>query len=519
MDSYISLYRKWRPSKFSDVWGQDHITKTLKNQIKNKSTTHAYLFCGSRGTGKTTCAKILAKAVNCEAPVDGDPCNVCENCVGIERGHILDVYEIDAASNNSVENIREIRDEILFMPGDAKKKVYIIDEVHMLSQGAFNAFLKTLEEPPEHIIFILATTELNKIPPTILSRCQRHDFRRIPAEIIKKRLELISENEHIDAEPDALALIARLAGGGFRDAIGMLEVCAANAGAADSAVTYKFVEQTAGYTGGEKTLAICRSCASGDAVGALSAFWELYDNSLDCQGFLFSMLEAYKNLSVMKLTGNKGNILELSAGEEAELGNIAAMYDRQNLSRCTALINGTVMNLGRYGQNKRTAAEILLLSLAEAAETGTDGETVEQTAGKNAPAPKKAGAAVKSEDKTAEVKAGSTPESSAEFPLGREVIFKKYAEFIADIAKKNAFIPMYLKSARCTLTNTGALTNVFIATDNEFKRDTLLKQENLNLINAVMGSYINGKFNINIKMIDTDSGAASLSDEFFDGGE
>ena len=222
MPQYMALYRKWRPSVFADVIGQDHITKVLRSEIMQKSVSHAYLFCGSRGTGKTTCAKILAKAVSCENPVDGDPCGVCEKCKAFENS--LDIVEMDAASNNSVNDIRELRDRISFMPIELSRKVYIIDEVHMLSVSAFNALLKTLEEPPAHVMFILATTELNKIPATILSRCKRFDFHRISPEDMMPRLRTISDSENIGIDDAALGLIARLATGAMRDALSMLEL-------------------------------------------------------------------------------------------------------------------------------------------------------------------------------------------------------------------------------------------------------------------------------------------------------
>ena len=220
-----ALYRKWRPADFDDVCGQDHITSILKYEVANNKTTHAYLFCGSRGTGKTTCAKILSKAVNCENPVNGNPCNNCHSCRSVDAGIATDVYEMDAASNNGVEHIRDIRDEVLYTPSELKNRVYIIDEVHMLSQSAFNALLKTLEEPPENVIFILATTETQKIPATILSRCQRFDFRRIPTKTIADRLIYIAEKEGFKVDYDAAFLIGKLAQGGMREAISMLELC------------------------------------------------------------------------------------------------------------------------------------------------------------------------------------------------------------------------------------------------------------------------------------------------------
>ena len=220
---YQALYRKWRPRTFDEVIGQQHITETLKNQVKSGRLSHAYLFIGTRGTGKTTCARILARAVNCEHPVDGNPCGVCPACRGILEGSVLDVVELDAASNNSVDNVRALREEAVFSPASVKKRVYIVDEVHMLSTSAFNALLKILEEPPEHLMFILATTELQKVPATILSRCQRHSFKRIEAPTIARYLETIALKEGFTLTSDAAELIARLAEGGVRDALSLLD--------------------------------------------------------------------------------------------------------------------------------------------------------------------------------------------------------------------------------------------------------------------------------------------------------
>ena len=224
---YQALYRKWRPKTFDEVIGQEHITETLKNQVRTGHLSHAYIFIGTRGTGKTTCARILAKAVNCENPIDGNPCNRCRYCRGIDDGSILDIVELDAASNTGVDNVRDLKEEAIFSPAAAKKRVYIIDEVHMLSMQAFNALLKIIEEPPEHLMFILATTELQKVPATILSRCQRHSFRRIPTERLAAYLQEIAARESLQLEPEAAVQIGRLAEGGVRDALSILDQCSA----------------------------------------------------------------------------------------------------------------------------------------------------------------------------------------------------------------------------------------------------------------------------------------------------
>ena len=253
---YQALYRKYRPRSFSEVVGQDHITDTLQNELKSGRISHAYLFTGSRGTGKTTCAKILAKAVNCLSLQEGDPCNTCENCTGIDDGSVLDILEIDAASNNGVENIRELRENAVFTPAKGKYRVYIIDEVHMLSTGAFNALLKTLEEPPSHVVFILATTEVHKLPATILSRCQRFDFKRIEPEVIAGRLAFVAKEEGLDLTGDAALLIASMADGGMRDALSILDLCAGQEGTIDE----KMVEKVSGRAGSISSSCPTRCC-------------------------------------------------------------------------------------------------------------------------------------------------------------------------------------------------------------------------------------------------------------------
>ncbi len=297
---YRALYRKWRPQVFSDVSGQNHITETLMNEISTGRLSHAYLFTGSRGTGKTTCAKILAKAVNCLDPQNGSPCNECRICKGIDDGSILDVTEIDAASNNSVDNIRDLRDEVNFTPAAAKYRVYIIDEVHMLSTGAFNALLKTLEEPPEHVLFILATTEVQKLPATILSRCQRFDFRRIPPEDIAARLMTVAENENLNLSNDAALLIARISDGALRDALSILDQCAGY----NEPITVNTVGNAAGLLGKDYLFEISDALLNQDSPTVLNIIDRLHSSSCDMERLMSELVNHFRNIMMAKTTRN-----------------------------------------------------------------------------------------------------------------------------------------------------------------------------------------------------------------------
>ena len=307
--SYIALYRKWRPLVFEDVVEQEHVVKTLKNSVVAERVAHAYLFCGTRGTGKTTMAKIFSRAINCLQPKDGDPCNECDICKGILSQNILDVVEIDAASNNSVDNIREIRDEVIYAPSQAKYKVYIIDEVHMLSTGAFNALLKTLEEPPSHVVFILATTEPHKLPATILSRCQRFDFRRISADSIAARLEEISQAGGVHIQPDALRLIAKLSDGALRDAISILDQCMAFG---SKELDYNDVLAVVGIVNDIFIRGVVEALKAKDAGKIISLVEQLVMEGKDIGQFVADLIYFYRNLLICRVTQNPREIIEAS---------------------------------------------------------------------------------------------------------------------------------------------------------------------------------------------------------------
>ncbi|MDL2274167.1 DNA polymerase III subunit gamma/tau [Oscillospiraceae bacterium OttesenSCG-928-G22] len=299
---YKALYRKWRPMVFSDVIGQRHVTDTLRRQIAEGRLSHAYLFTGTRGTGKTTCAKLLAKAANCKNPRDGEPCNECDSCVGINDGSVIDVVEIDAASNSGVDNIRQIREQTVFTPQEARMRVYIIDECHMLSGGAFNALLKTLEEPPSYVLFVLATTELHKVPATILSRCQRFAFRRIAPADIAERLSRIAREEGISLTDGGARLLSELADGSLRDAISLLDQCAAIGG---DSVTEETVLFQSGFSGSHAVSALVRDLADGNTAPALARVSDLYADGRDMTALLSELLDVYRDLLVVSSTGDR----------------------------------------------------------------------------------------------------------------------------------------------------------------------------------------------------------------------
>ena len=351
---YQALYRKWRPRRFEDVVGQQHITGTLKKQVETGRLSHAYLFVGTRGTGKTTCAKILARAVNCEHPINGDPCNECPSCRGIESGGIMDVVELDAASNNSVDNVRALRDEAIFSPANVKKRVYIIDEVHMLSGSAFNALLKILEEPPEHLMFILCTTELRKVLPTIVSRCQRHSFKRLSPSDIAGRLRYVAGQENMRLDDDAAELLARLADGGMRDGLSLLDQCSA-ADHIDTAA----VLSAMGLAGSQKTADLLDALCARDTETALTIFDELWKAGKDPANILD------------ELGGLLRDVLLTQAAPRGSESLISGAFGRRTLERFAKNISGPellnaltqIENAATAGANPRRAAEMCLVSL------------------------------------------------------------------------------------------------------------------------------------------------------------
>ena len=357
---YQVLYRKYRPRVFADVYGQDHVTSTLKNEIKEGRISHAYLFTGSRGTGKTTCAKIFAKAVNCLHPVNGDPCGECEICKGIDNGSILDVVEMDAASNNGVDDIRDLRDETAYTPSACKYKVYIIDEVHMLSTAAFNALLKTLEEPPAHVIFILATTEIQKVPATILSRCQRYDFTRIGPEDIARRVEYIAGEEKLELSPDGAELIARLADGALRDALSILDTCAGVTSKIDADV----VRRMAGVTDRSYLFHISDALEAQDGATALAQLAQLRQQSVDVKRLTEELIAHYRALMLAALPGGQSLLSGVSPEEEALYLEKGPQLGQREAIRAIRALGSALEHMTR-GSDQRIELELALFGLSE----------------------------------------------------------------------------------------------------------------------------------------------------------
>ena len=358
--SYTALYRKFRPDSFQDVKGQDAIVRTLKNQIRAQRIGHAYLFCGTRGTGKTTVAKILAKAVNCEHPIDGNPCNECETCKAIAAGNSMNVIEIDAASNNGVDNIREIREEVAYSPTSGKYKVYIIDEVHMLSIGAFNALLKTLEEPPSYVIFILATTEAHKIPITILSRCQRYDFKRIARTTIVDRLRELMDGEQVEVEDKALRYIAKKGDGSMRDALSLLDQCIAFY--LGEKLTYEHVLDVLGAVDTDEFSKLLREVLDGDVTQVILHLENMIMQGRDLTQLVNDFTWYLRNLLLLKSSDNMEDVLDVSAENLEQLKEEAAMVRDDTLMRYIRIFS-ELQNQIKYAGSKRVMLEVALIKL------------------------------------------------------------------------------------------------------------------------------------------------------------
>ena len=358
--AHQAIYRKWRPMVFEDIVGQGHITQTLKNQILNDKIGHAYLFCGTRGTGKTTCAKVLSRAVNCLNPHDGSPCNECEVCKGILDGSILDVKEIDAASNNGVDNIREIRDDVRYVSTNAKYTVYIIDEVHMLSTGAFNALLKTLEEPPEHVIFILATTEAHKVPQTILSRCQRFDFKRIKPSDIILRMKEIAHGDKLNISEDAYELLGRLADGSMRDGLSILERVVSACG---NSITAENITATLGISTAESIFQITDAIEKGDVNKIISVIDSVMSDGKDLRVFIDSLIKNFRDMLICKITEDSSAMLDYNAEDMVKLKALSVKMSFEKISHATSVLSDAQADT-KWMKSPRIVYELALIKLA-----------------------------------------------------------------------------------------------------------------------------------------------------------
>ena len=457
--SYTALYRKFRPGEFDEVKGQDHISQTLQNQIKANRIGHAYLFCGTRGTGKTTVAKIFAKAVNCLNPVDGSPCGECEMCKAISAGTSMNVIEIDAASNNGVDNIREIREEVAYRPTEGKYKVYIIDEVHMLSIGAFNALLKTLEEPPEYVIFILATTEVHKIPITILSRCQRYDFKRITIDTIAARLSELMEKEGVEVEERAIRYIAKAADGSMRDALSLLDQCIAFY--LGQTLTYDHVLEVLGAVDTEVFSKLLREILSRDVVKVLGTLEELIVQGRELSQLATDFTWYMRNLLLAKSSDNMEDVLDVSTENLAQLKEESEMVDYDTLIRYIRIFS-ELSNQLKYATQKRVMLEVALIKLCKPEmEVGQDSlldriRAVEEKVEKGVSSPRTEVVYVNRGDEAPK------EQPKVELPKAlHEDVQKVVQNFPAIRNQASGMLKVYLKQARLSVGNQDQLLLVF----------------------------------------------------------
>ena len=449
--SYTALYRKFRPAKFGDVKGQDHIITTLRNQIKAKRIGHAYLFCGTRGTGKTTVAKIFAKAVNCERPVDGSPCGKCEMCRSIAAGTSMNVIEIDAASNNGVDNIREIREEVAYRPTEGRYKVYIIDEVHMLSIGAFNALLKTLEEPPEYVIFILATTEAHKIPITILSRCQHYDFRRISIETITDRMRELMDTEQVEVEEKALKYIAKAADGSMRDALSLLDQCIAFY--LGQKLTYDNVLEVLGAVDTDVFSRLLRRVIDRDVSGVLDVVEDLVMQGRELSQLAADFTWYLRNLLLVKTSDNIEDVLDVSTENMMQLKEEAQMVEPDMLFRYIRIFSELSGQL-KYATQKRVMLEAALIRLCTPAMETAPDTLLDRIRAVEEKLEKGADAAANARERIVYVNADSAPDNRPKpelpnaIPEDVQEVVKNFRS-IADEA--SGMVRGYLKKARLSL--------------------------------------------------------------------
>lgn len=488
-----ALYRKYRPKVFDDVWGQEHITTILKYEAEHNCVSHAYLFAGSRGIGKTTCAKILAKAANCENPINGNPCNECPSCLAIDSGATTDVIEMDAASNTGVEYIRDLRENVIYTPAMLKKRVYIIDEAHMLSNGAFNALLKTIEEPPEHVLYIFATTELNKVPATIISRCQRFEFRRIVSPVIADRLKYIAEKEAIDITDDGAAVIAKLSDGGMRDAISLLELCASSHKTIDA----NLVNGIMGTSGHERMCRIVQAVSDKNYAVLFDEVANTTASSKDLQVFFGDLLAFWRNMLVTKSTPNAKTYLDCTDAEFEGTKKVASLFDLETLLYHCRLITDATATMSRAPQSKQLTAEMALIRLCDAKLTTANDAIASRVSivedkltmlsmGKvpyqTVSASDNSSAALEESKKTESptiMPAESTSASSAE-EKEKLTAFNAWDDVISRVANRNQAASGFLKACACYHSN--KTDRMVILAKDSFTKQWLSKSDNANLL-------------------------------------
>lgn len=456
---YQALYRKWRPQSFDDVVGQDHITSVLQYQTENDKLSHAYIFCGSRGTGKTTCAKLLAKAANCTSLKNGNPCNECESCKQINAGTAVDVVELDAASNNRVDDVRALCDEVVYPPSSMKKRVYIVDEVHMLSVSAFNALLKTLEEPPQHAVFILATTELQKVPATIMSRCQRFDFSRIKKEKIVDRLMHICSEEGISMEREAASVIANLSDGAMRDALSLLESCAAKGGF----ITAEYVINLLGLSNREQLIELLFSCAKQNTVRAVSIVNELYEKNGDISSCFFELLSICRDVLIVKNVASPSRFVNCSENELQRLTEISDIVSNDTLNFFVDELKKFINSPDIFGVNKKVTAEITVIKMTSPAAVATVDALSDRISRledtlkngvsilENAEIPPVEEPAPKKEKKTEKKVEQSQPKSSKEKEASNKDVFMHVNDFVRKFGEKEPMNKFFMDNAKVIL--------------------------------------------------------------------
>lgn len=487
MAQHKTLYIKWRPDTFDGVIEQEHITSILKNQVMTKKLSHSYLFCGTRGTGKTTFARILSKAVNCDNPTGGNPCNKCPSCAAIDMGNAVDIVEIDAASNNGVDNIRIIREEVFYLPAELKRKVYIIDEVHMLSLGAFNALLKTLEEPPQHVIFILATTELHKIPATILSRCQRHDFKPLTTKSIKEYLQTVAKVEGIILDENSFDLIAKLSGGAMRDALSMLEMCRGiETGGEVKSFTYTEVAELIGAGDREKLIDILECAANNDARTALELFWEIKKNSSGTQNFIPDLYELMRDIEIAKLFPNSSAAYEYIDAPKPEADRIIELSKKigaEKLSYYNKTTLQSLINLSKPMTNKQIIIEMLIISLCGDIKIADDDKSEEFTV--RNPAEMIQTPAKKPE-----------PDGNPAQPENKYKGVRNIGDLKEYIASENKIISNFFDSCLCTYNEAEKIFK--ITCDNDLHKLTLSMDNNIATIRKAVAKLLKSDYSIAI---------------------